>query len=158
MTTEKNFIGLNQEQSQSVARELNQLLAHYQVFYMNTRGYHWNVKGPQFFELHTKFEEIYTDLQTKIDEIAERILTLGFMPDHSFTTYLEASSIKEDTQVTDGAACVKGLVDGFTTLLEKQRSILDSSADAGDEGTNALMGDYIREQEKLMWMLNAYLQ
>ncbi len=158
MSTAKSFIGLNQQQSQHLANELNQLLAHYQVFYMNTRGYHWNVKGPQFFELHTKFEEIYTDLQTKIDEIAERILTLGFMPDHSFSTYLAASAVKEHTSVTDGQACVQGLVDGFSVLLEKQRAILEHAGEAGDEGTNALMGDYIREQEKLMWMLNAYLQ
>ncbi len=158
MSTSKSFIGLNQEQSHHLAAELNQLLAHYQVFYMNTRGYHWNVKGPQFFELHTKFEEIYTNLQTKIDEIAERILTLGFTPNHSFTTYLASSAIKEHTGVTDGQACVKGLLSGFATLLEKQRSILAHAGEAGDEGTNALMGDYIREQEKLMWMLNAYLQ
>lgn len=129
-----------------------------QVLYMNTRGYHWNIKGHQFFELHVKFEEIYTDLQTKIDELAERILTLGYTPAHAFSHYLESSEIKEHQNATAGEECVKGLVDGFGVLLVKQREILQNAGEADDEGTAALMGDYIREQEKLMWMLNAYLQ
>ncbi|TNZ11768.1 Dps family protein, partial [Vibrio parahaemolyticus] len=128
------------------------------VLYMNTRGYHWNIKGHQFFELHVKFEEIYTDLQTKIDELAERILTLGYTPAHAFSHYLESSEIKEHQNATAGEECVKGLVDGFGVLLVKQREILQNAGEADDEGTAALMGDYIREQEKLMWMLNAYLQ
>ncbi|MEF1226673.1 Dps family protein [Vibrio fortis] len=154
----KNFIGLDNEQSQQLAHELNSLLAHYQVLYMNARGYHWNIKGESFFELHVKFEEIYTDLQTKIDEIAERILTLGHTPDHAFSRYLEVSSINEHQNATQGKDCVTGLVNGFSELLTKQRDILEQAGDASDEGTAALMGDYIREQEKLMWMLNAYLQ
>ncbi|MFB9215814.1 Dps family protein [Vibrio sinaloensis] len=154
----KNFIGLDQQQSEQLASELNSLLAHYQVLYMNARGYHWNIKGEAFFELHVKFEEIYTDLQTKIDEIAERILTLGHTPDHAFSRYLEVSAITEHQNATEGKACVAGLVNGFSQLLVKQRIILEQAGDAADEGTAALMGDYIREQEKLMWMLNAYLQ
>ena len=154
----KNFIGLDNQQSQQLAHELNSLLAHYKVLYMNARGYHWNIKGESFFELHVKFEEIYTDLQTKIDEIAERILTLGHTPDHAFSRYLEVSSINEHQNATQGKDCVTGLVSGFSELLVKQRDILEQAGDASDEGTAALMGDYIREQEKLMWMLNAYLQ
>ncbi|WP_264876160.1 Dps family protein [Vibrio agarivorans] len=156
MTT--NFIGLDNQKSQQLAHELNTLLAHYQVLYMNARGYHWNIKGEAFFELHVKFEEIYTDLQTKIDELAERILTLGHTPDHAFSRYLEVSAITEHQNATRGKECVAGLVDGFGQLLVIQRNILDQAGDASDEGTAALMGDYIREQEKLMWMLNAYLQ
>ncbi|EKA4468158.1 DNA polymerase sliding clamp subunit [Vibrio parahaemolyticus] len=158
MSKQVSLIGLDRQQSEQLAQQLNQLLAHYQVLYMNTRGYHWNIKGHQFFELHVKFEEIYTDLQTKIDELAERILTLGYTPAHAFSHYLESSEIKEHQNATAGEECVKGLVDGFGVLLVKQREILQNAGEAGDEGTAALMGDYIREQEKLMWMLNAYLQ
>ncbi|GAB2659402.1 Dps family protein [Vibrio panuliri] len=158
MSNQISLIGLNSEKSAQLAEQLNQLLAHYQLQYMNTRGYHWNIKGQQFFELHVKFEEIYTDLQTKVDEIAERILTLGHTPDHSFSRYLEMSDIKEHVNVTQGQECVQGLVNGFSLLIKKQREILAQAGDAEDEGTAALMGDYIREQEKLMWMLNAYLQ
>ena len=158
MTNQVNLIGLDSEKAQALAIELNALLAHYQVFYMNTRGYHWNIKGQQFFELHEKFEEIYTDLQTKIDELAERILTLGFTPDHSFSQYLEKSKIAEHQNATTGKDCVDGLVKGFSSLIEKQREILAKAGDAEDEGTVSLMSDYIGEQEKLMWMLNAYMQ
>jgi starvation-inducible DNA-binding protein len=158
MTNQVNLIGLDSAKARSLATELNELLAHYQVFYMNTRGYHWNIKGQQFFELHEKFEEIYTDLQTKIDELAERILTLGFTPDHSFSQYLEKSGIAEHQNATTGTDCVDGLVKGFSSLIKKQRVILAQAGDAEDEGTVSLMSDYIGEQEKLMWMLNAYMQ
>ena len=157
MTNQVNLIGLNNEKSQALANELNGLLAHYQVLYMNARGYHWNIKGQQFFELHEKFEEIYVDLQTKIDELAERILTIGSRPDHSFSQYLTKSKIQEHQDATTGKECIRGLVDGFSTLLTQQRQILVQAEDADDEGTSALMGDYIREQEKLMWMFNAYM-
>lgn len=158
MVNQTNLIGLNSEKAKILTTELNQLLALYQVLYMNTRGYHWNIKGQQFFELHVKFEEIYTDLQIKIDELAERILTLGYTPDHSFTQYLAHSEIKEHQNVTSGIECIEGLVRGFSLLLIKERQILEQAGDIGDEGTTALMSDYIREQEKLLWMLNAYLQ
>ncbi|MDP5253488.1 MULTISPECIES: Dps family protein [unclassified Vibrio] len=157
MSSESNMIGLDQEKVNVLAKELNHLLALYQVQYMNTRGYHWNVKGEQFFELHAKFEEIYTDLLTQVDEIAERILTLGHVPDHAFTRYVEVSEIKEAINVSNGKECVKGLVEGFSTLIQKERVILGLAGEADDEGTAAQMGDYIREQEKLLWMLNAYL-
>ncbi|MGY0615493.1 Dps family protein [Vibrio sp. FJH11] len=158
MSTQVSLIGLDRQDSEQLAQQLNQLLANYQVLYMNTRGYHWNIKGHQFFELHVKFEEIYTDIQVKIDELAERILTLGYTPAHAFSHYLESSDINEHQNATSGEECVKGLVDGFSVLLLKQREILHNAGEANDEGTAALMGDYIREQEKLMWMLNAYLQ
>ncbi len=152
-----NLIGLDKEQSLKLAEALNHLLANYQVFYMNTRGYHWNIKGKEFFELHAKFEEIYTDLQTKIDELAERILTLDVQPLHSFSQYLEISQIKEHTNATDGVSTMKGLIAGFSSLISQQRQVLAFASEAGDEGSAALMSDYIREQEKLIWMLNAWL-
>lgn len=156
MTT--NLIGLDTNQSQQLAQALNQLLANYQVFYMNTRGYHWNIKGKEFFELHAKFEEIYTDIQVKIDELAERVLTLGYQPLHSFSAYLATVQVSEHTNATNGQETMQGLVKGFSVLIHQQREILEIATQAGDEGTSALMSDYIREQEKLVWMLNAWLQ
>jgi starvation-inducible DNA-binding protein len=157
MKKDTNLIGLDSEETRDLSAELNELLSHYQVLYMNARGYHWNVKGPQFFELHLKFEEIYNDLLLKIDELAERILTLGHTPNHTFSSYLAHSSIHEEENVTDGNACVTGLVKGFGELLVKQRTILEKASNVRDEGTTALMSDYIRQQEKLIWMLSAYL-
>lgn len=152
-----NAIGLDTDKTKQLAAKLNDLLANYQVFYQNTRGYHWNIKGEKFFELHVKFEEVYTDSQLKIDEIAERIRTLGFTPIHSFSDYVKNSDIKEITGVSDGLKGVEGILNGYKILLEKERVILDLSADADDEGTNSLVSDYISQQEKLVWMYSAYL-
>lgn len=152
-----NTIGLNKEKSQNLSQLLNDLLANYQVYYSNIRGFHWNVRGEKFFELHVKFEELYNDLILKIDEIAERILTLGFEPEYRYSKYLEVSEISEAEQTRDGVKNVQSLVRGLSILIAKQRAVLEVSGEAEDEGTNALMSDYIREQEKLVWMYSAFL-
>lgn len=141
-----------------LSEKLNLLLANYQLFYINARGFHWNITGEKFFELHVKFEELYTDALVKVDEIAERVLTLGSTPLHTFSDYNKVAKIKEAKDVTEGKQAVKKVLDGFSTLLEIEREILDLSSDANDEGTNALMSDYIREQEKSVWMYSAYLK
>lgn len=155
--SDTNTIGLHQASASQLAEKLNELLANYQIFYMNVRGYHWNVKGRQFFQLHEKFEEFYTDLLTKVDEVAERILTLGHQPVHAYSDYVKVSKITEDKNVHDGEACVRGVLEGYQTLIELQRELLSLASDADDEGTAAQAGDYIREQEKTVWMLGAYL-
>ena len=82
-----NLIGIDKAKADNLCVKLNQLLADYQVFYQNLRGLHWNIKGKEFFELHVKFEEYYDDAVTKIDEIAERILTLEGEPFHTCLLY-----------------------------------------------------------------------
>jgi starvation-inducible DNA-binding protein len=153
-----NHIGLDSAKSKELAVLLNDLLANYSTFYQNTRGYHWNIKGDKFFELHLKFEELYNDLFIKIDEVAERILTLGHAPGHKFTDYLKESEIRESNEVTNGVKAIEEILSSFKTLLTKQRHILHLSAEINDEGTNAQMSDYIRAQEKLVWMYSAYLK
>lgn len=150
-------IGLDQKQSKDLANSLNDLLANYQVFYMNVRGFHWNIKGEKFFELHLKFEELYNNLVLKIDELAERVLTLGFTPVHSYADYLKTAEIKPETNVTEGKKGVQSILEAFKILIVKQRELLALSAKANDEGTNALMSDYVREQEKLVWMYSAFM-
>ncbi|WP_440999931.1 Dps family protein [Fodinibius sp. SL11] len=152
-----NKIGLDKTKSKELETKLNELLANYSVFYQNTRGYHWNIKGDDFFELHLKFEELYNDLLVKIDEVAERILTLGYSPNHRYSGYIEESDITESKQVSDGKTAVHEILDAFTTIITLQREILELSDEAGDEGTNALMSDYIREQEKEVWMYSSYV-
>jgi starvation-inducible DNA-binding protein len=153
-----NLIGLDANKSAALADELNVLLANYQLFYINARGFHWNITGKKFFELHLKFEELYNDAILKIDEIAERVLTLGKTPLHSFSDYMALSTIKEAKSVSDGDKAIELVLQGFSELIKIERKVLDMSADANDEGTNALMSDYIREQEKLVWMYSAYLK
>ncbi len=153
----KNRIGLNKKKASELAKDLNDLLANYQIFYMNTRGFHWNIKGRQFFELHLKFEELYDDLVIKVDEIAERILTLEETPIHTFSAYLKLSEIKELNDVVDGEKAVNHLLETFKIIIVKQREILKFAGEIDDEGTAALMSDYIREQEKLVWMYSSFL-
>lgn len=152
-----NSIGLNTEKSNALVDSLNALLSTYQIHYMNTRGFHWNIKGQNFFELHLKFEEIYNDLLLKVDEIAERILTIEGAPLHAYSDYAQNSLIAEAKDISDGTNAIENLLSGFKTLISTQRNLLEQAADASDEGTAALMSDYIKEQEKLVWMLKAYL-
>jgi starvation-inducible DNA-binding protein len=152
-----NFIGLDSQKSEELADKLNELLANYAIFYQNVRGYHWNIKGDKFFELHLKFEELYTDLLLKIDEVAERILTLGHAPSHKYSFYNTITSISEKSEVSDGSQAVADILESFKTIITLERYLLKLSAEANDEGTNALMSDYIRLQEKQVWMYSAYL-
>lgn len=152
-----NRIGLETRDSEKLANGLNDLLANYQIFYMNARGFHWNIKGDKFFELHLKFEELYNDALIKIDEIAERVLTLGFTPMHSYSDYIKKSEIRQQTNITDGFKAVEQVLSAFKTLIVKERVLLNVAAEANDEGTNALMSDYIRAQEKLVWMYSSFL-
>jgi starvation-inducible DNA-binding protein len=152
-----NAIGLDSAKATQLAEKLNELLANYSIFYQNTRGYHWNIKGEKFFELHLKFEELYNDFLLKIDEVAERILTLGHTPRHNYSDYSKISKIAESAQISNGLKAVEDILKSFQTIIILQRDLLLLSSDAGDEGTNALMSDYIRAQEKLIWMYTSFL-
>ena len=133
-------------------------MADYQLFYQNLRGLHWNIKGREFFELHVKFEEFYNDAIIKIDEIAERILTLEGEPLHTYSDYINHAEIKEEKSISNGVKGVEIVVKNFAVLILKEREILSLAADAEDEGTVSLMSDYITETEKTLWMLNSYLK
>ena len=152
-----NAIGLENNNAKQLAEKLNELLANYSVFYQNTRGSHWNIKGEKFFELHLKFEELYNDLLLKIDEVAERILTLGHSPNHNYSDYARISKITESKEVSDGIKSVTNILESFKIIITLQRELLMLSAEAGDEGTNAQMSDYICAEEKLVWMYSAFL-
>lgn len=152
-----NSIGLNPKHTVLLADKLNNLLSDYMIFYQNTRGFHLNIKGEKFFELHIKFEELYNNLLLKIDEVAERILTLEATPFHSFEDFISNSSLSAVRNISNGKEAIQIILDSFKVLLVKQRELLKLSEEAGDEGTNALMSDYVREQEKLVWMYTAWL-
>lgn len=156
--TQLEILGHNEENAQKIALKLNELLADYHIYYMNLRGLHWNIQGPQFFALRGKFEELYSNIAEKIDEIAERILTLGQRPVHALSEFVrmnDVSGLKEHTNVTDAKTSIEVVLDGFKYLLTKQKEILELADESGDEATNAMMSDYIAEQEKLVLMFNA---
>ena len=155
MTT--TVLGLDRTKVKDLTVTLNDLLANFQVYYQNLRGLHWNIKGKSFFELHVKFEELYTDSQEKIDMIAERILTLEGMPLHTFEDYIELAKVPVGKNISNDTESVRLIVSSLTALIEIERSILIQSDEAEDEGTNSMMSDFISEQEKTVWMLKAWL-
>jgi len=152
-----NIIGLDEKAALQLTKRLNDLLANYQIFYMNVRGFHWNIKGDAFFQLHAKFEELYTDALEKIDELAERILTLGSRPLHSYTHYLNTTTIQEMTDISDGKKALQSVIDSYQILLQDERLILSDAQSLNDEGTVTLISDYIAQQEKEIWMFHSYL-
>ncbi|MBT8187824.1 MAG: DNA starvation/stationary phase protection protein [Croceitalea sp.] len=152
-----NSIGLSEVKSEALSKDLNELLANFQQYYLNLRGIHWNIKGKRFFDLHVKFEELYTDANIKVDEVAERILTLGGVPFHTFKDYMERSKVAVGKNVTKDEDAIRLIVGSLKELLLIERRILDASAEANDEGTNAMMSDFITEQEKTVWMMKAWL-
>jgi starvation-inducible DNA-binding protein len=151
-----DYIKLDAASAAKTVNGLQQLLADFQVFYTNLRGFHWNVKGKNFFQLHARFEEMYNDASEKIDEIAERILMLDGVPAHNFSQYLAVSKVKESGMVSDGDAGLMNVLETLSLLMEAERSVLATASEAGDESTVAMMSDYLKEQEKSVWMLTAY--
>jgi len=150
------ILGLSEVYTDEVSEGLNELLASFQTYYQNLRGIHWNIKGKQFFELHVKFEELYTDATIKVDDIAERILTLGEVPLHTFEDYKLKSKVTVGKNVTKDETAVRLIIDSLTSLLQLERQLLELSGEASDEGTNSLMSDLITEQEKTIWMMTSW--
>lgn len=153
-----NILGLPVKESAEMAKELNVLLSNFQVYYQNLRGIHWNIRGKRFFELHVKFEELYNDAQLKVDMVAERILTIGGKPLHTFEDYIKLNKLKVGKDISNDEKAVQLIIDSLSDLLKIEREILNKSDDIHDEGTNALMSDFIAEQEKTVWMMRAWAE
>ncbi|OEY73976.1 Dps family protein [Salegentibacter salarius] len=151
-----SYLGLDKEKTGKTVDELNVLLADYHLYYQKLRNFHWNVIGKNFFDLHEKFEELYDEAKLKVDEIAERILTLRYTPISNLTDYLEASNIKESKADLTDYEMIETLLKDHGTLLKQMRSVVETADKAGDEGTIDLIGAYIRELEKTSWMLDAW--
>lgn len=151
-----DYIKLNESGVNNVVASLQQLLADFQVYYTNLRGFHWNIKGHDFFVLHSKFEDLYNDAAEKVDEIAERILMLGGTPANKFSDYLKMSNINEVDRVSNGEKALENILETYSHLIDEERKLLSIASQAGDEVTVALMSDYLKEQEKMVWMLTAY--
>ncbi len=153
-----NTLGLPVKETEGLIKDLNSLLSNYQVYYQNLRGLHWNIKGKRFFDLHVKFEEFYNDSQIKIDLIAERILTLGGTPLHTFEDYIANSILKVGKNISKDEEAITLIMQSITELLKIERVVLNNAGEIDDEGTNSMMSDFISEQEKTMWMLKAWME
>lgn len=151
-----DYIKLDASAAANVVASLQQLLADYQVFYANLRGFHWNIKGHGFFVLHSKFEELYNNAAEKVDELAERILMLGGVPKNKYSDYLKVANIKEVDNISCGDEALNNILETYGYFIGEERKILSVASQAGDEATVAIMSDYLKEQEKMVWMLCAY--
>lgn len=151
-----DYLNLNEEKVSTIALHLNQLLADFHVHYMNLRGFHWNVTGHGFFVLHGKFEEMYDDAAEKIDEIAERILMLGGVPENKFSNLLKTAKIEEVSNVSCGIEMVEKILDAYKYFIGVERCIIDAANEANDVVTADMMTGYLKEQEKMVWMLSAF--
>lgn len=151
-------ISLEEKELKPIVDHLNDLLANYHIHYQKLRGCHWNVKGSHFFTLHVKFEELYTNAQLTIDELAERILTIGKSPYSTFNDYLKISKLKEiHTIGMKDTDMVLAIMDDFSKLIEMEREIMALASDAGDEGTSDLINKFMQFKEKNNWMLRSFV-
>ncbi|SDS03172.1 starvation-inducible DNA-binding protein [Polaribacter sp. KT25b] len=151
-----NYLNIDKDKMLPIVTELNVLLADYQVYYQKLRNFHWNVLGKNFFELHNQFEDMYNDTKIKIDEIAERIVTLKYHPISKLSDYIEASNLVESSPLLSDIEMVDILKKDQKIILKQLSIVIENANEAKDEGTIDLIGAYIRELEKSSWMLNAW--
>lgn len=153
-----NQAGLTETNEKQVVDHLNDLLANYHIHYQKLRGCHWNVKGKSFFTLHIKFEELYTEALSSIDELAERVLTLGKAPFSTFSDYINMAKLKEvNTIAMKDTDMVKALIEDMAILIEMERAILEITAEAGDDGTNDMVNRFMQFKQKNTWMLKSFV-
>jgi starvation-inducible DNA-binding protein len=154
----KNNVGLAQAAVSPVIAKLSDLLADYQVFYTNLRGFHWNIQGDKFYELHELYEEYYNEFAEKIDEVAERIVMLGGVPANAFSDYLKVAHVKEVSGVFDWETGLVNVLETLKLFLDELRALCQLAIQAGDTGTVHLANHGITSFEKKIWMLSAYLK
>ena len=151
-----NYLGMKRNDVSKTVSQLNLLLANYHVYYQNLRNFHWNVSGENFFDLHNKFEELYDDARAKIDEIAERILTLRLRPLSNMSDYLNTSAIREADGFTDDFQMVNATLENHKILIVNMRAVIRAANEVGDEGTIDMIGGFLSGLEKKSWMLDAW--
>jgi len=151
-----NYLGMDESRLEATVEELNTLLANYHLYYQNLRNFHWNIQGENFLDLHEKFEQLYDDARVKIDEIAERILTLRMRPVSQFSEYLERSDVEEAGKVQEDTEMVNIILENHRILIENMRHVIKSADKVGDEGTIDMVGGFLSSLEKVSWMLDAW--
>ena len=151
-----NYLNLNENSVENVVVALQSLLADFQVYYTNLRGFHWEIKGRGFFVLHEKFESMYDDTASKIDEIAERILTLGGTPENKFSEYLKVARVAEVSGVSSSREAVENILETYKHFIAEERKLIALAEEANDVVSADMLTGYLKEQEKMIWMLVAF--
>ncbi len=150
-------LGWSTEETQRISDALNELLASYSVHYQKLRNYHWNVKGPDFFDLHEEFEKQYNQALQHIDDIAERIRIFQETPLSTLKEYLAVSNIKETSADLSADLMVREMLSDYRQLLEDMFNVVDVAAGQHDSGTEEMVKVFIHDVEKHHWMLSAFL-
>lgn len=151
-------IGINETDRKAIAEGLSRLLADTYTLYLKTHNFHWNVTGPMFQTLHTMFEAQYTELATAVDDVAERIRSLGFPAPGTYSEYAQLSSIAETVGVPKAEEMIALLVEGNEAVVRTARAAFPAAEQAGDESTADLLTERMRLHEKTAWMLRSLLQ
>ncbi|RTE09318.1 Dps family protein [Paenibacillus whitsoniae] len=142
---------------QTIHTVLNKQISNWNVLYVKLHNYHWYVKGNQFFTLHVKFEELYNEAALHIDELAERLLTIGGKPAATMKAYLETASIKEASGSEAANQMVEAIIADFTTVTEELKVGMKACEQVGDETTSDMLLGIQTSLEKHRWMLQAFL-
>ena len=142
----------------NLTKELNVLVSTWSVQYTKLHNYHWYVTGPSFFTLHTKFEELYTEISQHLDEYAERILSLGEKPSATLKEHLELSLIDEASGNESAEQMVQAIVDDFVKIMEALKKAMEIASEIGDDRTEDLVNGTYQNLEKHSWMLRAFLE
>ncbi|WP_286233883.1 Dps family protein [Thalassotalea sediminis] len=151
-------IGITHQSRQQVANQLNALLADTYTLYLQSHNFHWNVTGPKFRELHLMFEEHYVELAEAVDEIAERIRTLGFPAPGTYKAFASLTNVTEPQDTPDAEGMLTTLLTNHETLVKTCRHALREAQEVDDESSIALISDRMRVHEKTAWMLRAMTQ
>ncbi|WP_049722286.1 Dps family protein [Gilvimarinus polysaccharolyticus] len=151
-------IGINQDDRGQLAEGLSRVLADTYTLYLKTHNFHWNVKGPMFQTLHLMFETQYTELAIAVDDIAERIRSLGYPAPGTYKQYSELSSIKEQEGIPTAKEMISLLVEGQEAVVKTARSLYPLVDKARDEATGDLLTQRIQLHEKTAWMLRSLLE
>ncbi len=151
-----NYLGLDEKKVTRTVNDMNRLLSNYHIYYQNLRNFHWNIHGENFFDLHNKFEDLYNDAREKIDEIAERVLTLRHIPLSRMSDYLAMAKVEESDILQTDKDMVDKILEDHEILISNMREVIRSADDAGDEGTIDMIGGFLEALEKRSWMLDAW--
>lgn len=160
MLTQKTVpinIGISEQDRQKIVAGLERLLADSYMLYLKTLYYHWNVTGPMFQPLHAEFEKQYDELAMALDDVAERIRSLGFPAPGTFRQFSRLSSISEEDTVPDSDTMIKNLVEGHEAVIRTAREVMKTARDAEDEASMDLLIKRTETHEKTAWMLRSFL-
>jgi starvation-inducible DNA-binding protein len=153
-------IGIKQENLAEVAHSLNVLLADEHVLYIKTRNAHWNVEGPDFHTQHKFFEEQYGQVEDIIDDVAERIRSLGHYAEATLNGFLKLTHLTEQTrEKNDSSGFMKALLEDHEAIIIYLRENINLYANEWlDSGTSDFITGLMEVHEKMAWMLRAQLK